>query len=138
MRDMCELQEALDSIAEMKDSEISINPNFIREAANEARAYLGYYRGAKQTVRRLRGSIKKLEAQLETTRHQLEQAKQQRDEACLKNKTIELEHLYTGDFMVYPPPLPRICEATIEVACPYKVPQEECVARNGEGSCRHE
>lgn len=122
----------------MKDSEISINPDFIREAANEARAYLGYYRGAKQTVRRLKGSIKKLEVQLEATRHQLEQAKQQRDEACLKNKTIESALLYRDGFMVYPPPLPKICEATIEITCPYKVPQEECVARNGEGSCRHE
>lgn len=138
MRDICDLQEALDSIAEMKNSEISINAGFIREAAKEASAYLGYYRGAKQTVRRLKGSIKKLEAQLETTRHQLEQAKQQRDKACLKNKTIESAHLFGGDFMLYPPPLPRTCEATIEIACPYNVSQEECVARNEEGSCRHE
>lgn len=105
MRDICDLQEALDSIAEIKNSEISINAGFIREAAKEARAYLGYYRGAKQTVRQLKGSIKKLDAQLEATRRQLEQAKQQRDKACLKNKTIESANLFCGDFMLYAPPV---------------------------------
>ena len=76
MRAICDLQEALDSISEMKAAEIGINPGFIREAVNEARVYLGYYRGAKETIHkqgktihRLRTRIKELEAQIGGKHH---------------------------------------------------------------------
>lgn len=88
MRAICDLQEALDSITEMSYHEIVVNSNFIRDAVNEARVYLGYYRTQKQTLRkqeqtvhRLRTRIKELTVQMETVRHQLMTTNEQLEQA---------------------------------------------------------
>lgn len=96
MRKQCQLREDLSDIADMSDHEVSINSVFIREVANEANCYMGYYHQAKETIHRqgktahkLKTRVKALEEQLETAHHQLEQVKQEQDAWKLRAEAAE-------------------------------------------------